>query len=171
MKYTEIPKFTDSGSYTIDIEWSDLQSWIGSKKGTPLDLDPDYQREYVWTEDQEIAYVEYILKGGISGKIIYLNCPSWMKSFNHPLEVVDGKQRLTSVLKFLNNKITAFGIYRKEYEGIIPSHCYFTIKINKLKRRYEILNWYLELNTGGTVHTQEELGRVRNMMKAKLFYV
>jgi hypothetical protein len=37
--------------------------------------------------------------------------------------------------------------------------------VNDLKTREEVLQWYLDLNSGGVVHTEEELNRVREMLE------
>lgn len=38
---------------------------------------------YVWTEEQQIAWLEYHLRGGKSGNTIYLNNPFW-NSYREP---------------------------------------------------------------------------------------
>ena len=42
-----------------------------------------------------------------------------------------------------------------------------TIKfnINNLAYKKDVLKWYLEMNSGGTVHSDSELNRVREMIK------
>jgi hypothetical protein len=37
--------------------------------------------------------------------------------------------------------------------------------VNDLKTREEVLIWYLEMNSGGTPHTKEELDRVKRMLE------
>jgi hypothetical protein len=37
--------------------------------------------------------------------------------------------------------------------------------VNDLKTEAEVLRWYLEINAGGTPHTEEELDKVRKMLK------
>ena len=36
--------------------------------------------------------------------------------------------------------------------------------VNDLKTKKEVLQWYIEMNTGGTPHSQEEILRVKNML-------
>lgn len=43
-----------------------------------LILNPDFQRGHVWTEDQQIAYVEFKLKKGKDPSPILFNHPAWM---------------------------------------------------------------------------------------------
>ena len=87
-----------------------------------------------------------------------------MSSFKGPFYLVDGKQRLQAVRLFLNNKIKAFGYYYNEYEDelhlIGPD---FLINVNDLATREEVLQWYLDLNSGGVVHTEEELNKVKKI--------
>jgi hypothetical protein len=35
------------------------------------------------------------------------------------------------------------------------------------KTRAEVLQWYLDLNTGGVVHTDEEIAKVERMLEAE----
>lgn len=81
---------------------------------------------------------------------------------------VDGLQRLTALLKFLDNELAVFdGYCRSDIEGIDLLLRGITVKvsINNLPTKAAVLQWYLELNSGGTVHTQAELDRVRTMLK------
>ena len=40
----------------------------------------------------------------------------------------------------------------------------FVFKINDLATRKEVLQWYLDLNEGGVMHTEEEINKVRIML-------
>ena len=51
-----------------------------------LQLNPEFQRGHVWTEEQQIAWVEYYLRGGKSGNTIYLNNHSGIASGNLKME-------------------------------------------------------------------------------------
>jgi hypothetical protein len=37
--------------------------------------------------------------------------------------------------------------------------------INDLQYRREVLQWYLDMNTGGTVHSKEEIQRVKHLLE------
>ena len=39
------------------------------------------------------------------------------------------------------------------------------IHINDLQSEKDVLQWYLEMNSGGTPHTQEELDRVKLLLQ------
>src|SRR5271156_3976887 len=117
VRIANIPQFTRDGSYAVDITWRDADEYIAKQvaKSPYLDIDPDFQRAHVWTEAQQIAFVEYGLRGGRSGMTIHLNCVGWMGSFKGPFVLVDGKQRVNAVLRFLRSELPAFGVLYKNY--------------------------------------------------------
>jgi hypothetical protein len=174
--FRDIPQFTREAPYAVDADWGYfIRHWVEGKEfsdDTPLELCPDFQRGHVWTEAQQIAYVEYALRGGKSGRDIYFNCSTWMGDFNTPLQLVDGLQRVTAVRRFMNNEIPAFGTMFKEYGGqlrvLSGNSGSFKVHVNTLKTRAEVLTWYLEMNSGGTPHSQAELDRVMNLLKEEL---
>jgi hypothetical protein len=170
--FDDIPRFTSWGNYQVTQGWvglKDALKEIGGPSG--LDFDPDYQRGHVWSEVQQVRYVEYILRGGRSGRDIMFNAPDQNPHWEgprQPVEVVDGKQRLTAVLRFMANEIPAFGRLCGEYEGRLNrTNIYFNFHINDLMTREEVLQWYLDINSGGVVHTDDELERVRDLLRAE----
>lgn len=169
--YQDIPQFTRWGSYGVDHEWGYLEKAIESYIEQGLQMDPDFQRGHVWTEKQQIEYVEFSLRGGKSGRNILCNSPSWhvsAKTSYDDFVLVDGKQRLNAVLRFLRSEIPAFGTLRKDFTGRLRmTSGSFKWNVNDLQTRAEVLRWYLEINTGGTPHTEAEIDRVRRLLDAE----
>lgn len=154
--YQDIPQIS-SAHYIIDVWLEELPHTIDFyKKWWNLNMSPEYQRWYVWTEEQRIKYVEYFLKWGRSWREIYLNCPRWQRNAEKKMEVVDWKQRLSALLDYLDNKFPAFWHYHKEYSWFMqcPS---LKIHINDLENPKDIVQWYLDMNTGWAIHTEEDL--------------
>lgn len=163
MKYSEIKRLTSIGNYQINVFLRYVKMQLDEYiNDFHLDLNPDFQRGHIWTTEQQVKYVEFLLKGGKTGRIIYFNCPGWHNGRTDDFVVVDGLQRLTALMRFCNNEIKAFGHYEREFEGIADADVIFNV--NNLKTRKEVLQWYLELNSAGTPHTKEELDRVRGML-------
>ena len=160
-KWKDIPQFTRA-RYAVDVGWDYIQDWIDEHN---LEMNPDFQRAHVWTKRQQIAYVEYIMRHGTSGKNIFLNQPGWCSGQRGTLVVVDGKQRLTAALAFMNNEIKAFGSYKKEFDLIDRLTCSFRFNIADLETKAEVLQWYLDFNSGGTQHTDAELHKVRQLLR------
>jgi hypothetical protein len=168
MDFADIPLFPRA-HYEIDVEWRTLQRQLGHyAESFILKLSPDYQREHVWSPAQQVAYVEYVLRGGEVAKNLTFNCVDWdsCKDAHPVIELVDGKQRLQAVLDFLDDRIAIFGgILRSQFTGWMRSHAGFKFRICSLTTRAEVLQLYLNINAGGTPHTEEELNRVRDLLK------
>lgn len=172
-RFKDIPKMTSFGSYQVDVDWVDLKSWIShlhDKNLFDVDLMPDFQRGHVWTANQQSAYVEYKLRGGVGSNILYFNCNGWMHSFKGPFVIVDGLQRLSAVIDFLDDKVLAFGYLFSQFEDQLHycSGQSFKMNVNNLKTRREVLQWYLEMNSGGTPHKSEELSKVVSLLEKEL---
>lgn len=170
MKFSDIPQFlTNKANYSIDVglKYFDetIQNYIDEQG---LILNPDFQRGHVWTQEQQESYMVYLLRGGVSGKDLYFNCPSW---YGKPLTdydefvCVDGLQRITTIRKFMQNKLRVLGFYCNEFEDQ-PRHITTSLKIhiNDLQHKKDVLQWYVEMNEGGTPHTKEEIDRVKQMI-------
>lgn len=167
MKFTDIPQYTRSGNWECDFTIQDFVEWIEKhEKEDGLQLNPDFQRGHVWNEDQQVSYVEFFLCGGTTGRVVYLNHPGWHRNYEGEFVCVDGLQRITAIKRFINNEIKVYGYYFKEYEDKprISTHS-LRINVNDLKTKKEVLQWYLEMNSGGVAHTKEELDKVRLLLE------
>ena len=170
-RFKDIPQFTRSGSYQVNMDIKKMPGWIETEqKEMNLQLNPNFQRGHVWTEGQQIAWLEFFLRGGNSGNVIYFNCPCW----HYPVKdgayndyvCVDGLQRLTAICRFINNEIKVFGSYFKEYEDPrILIRNTMKINVNDLQTEKEVLQWYIDMNSCGTQHSSEEIERVKRMME------
>lgn len=164
----KIDKFVISNGYQTDIAIDRILKYLESLKigGFTLNLSPDFQRNLVWDNQRCIDFLEYFIKGGQSGRILYFNCPAW-DSFNdnedHEIVIVDGQQRLEAFRKFLDNEIKVFGYYFKEIEDTFELG-WIRININNLKTKKEVLKWYLGINAGGVPHTKEDIEKVEKML-------
>lgn len=171
MRWQDIPPLPQ-GNYTVNVPLWGLKDYIDRLRKdcdcppkSTFDLDPEFQRGHVWTEAQQISFMEWLCRGGESGRVILCNQPGWMNTFNGPFQLVDGKQRLTAALRFLDGDLPIFGHYVNEFEntgGFDPS---FIWTVGVFKTQVEVLEWYLSFNSGGTMHTPEELSRVRGLLE------
>lgn len=175
-RFRDIPQFTRQATYAVDIPWGYfVQHYVKEVTEGRLDVNPAFQRGYVWTQAQQVRYVEFILRGGATGRNIYCNDPTWMKirKMDDPNYVlVDGKQRVDAVLSFLNNEFKVFGHFYHEFEDKLSmTGASFRWHVNDLATHEEVLQWYLDLNVGGTVHSDDEINKVREMLARKEQYV
>lgn len=152
-------------------EWEELA-------GRQLDLCPDYQRGYVWTDKQASRFVGHWLEGGETPRILVQryesekNVPPGVEWWTLPAEVIDGQQRLRSIYRWVKGEIKAEisdgrrWAYRDTNEidrfGLDVVLTYVDMP------RAERLAFYVRLNRGGTVHTEEEIQRVREMLAKEM---
>jgi Protein of unknown function DUF262 len=188
MKIKDIPQVIKFPTNGVNVSWVEIENTLKhyEESSLGLELDPDFQRVHVWTENQQKRYVEYKLKGGYGADLILWNCAShggnnWdLYESKDPMakyHLVDGKQRLEAVRKFLRNELQVFGHTLSEFEDSynLPDrelgrrklgyNLDFIFAINILRTRKEMLQWYLDFNSGGTVHSEEEIEKVVRLLK------
>lgn len=172
-RFRDIPQLTQDSSYGVDVGWEEIERHLGRWSDptggmAPVDLDPDFQRNHVWTEAQQIAFIEFKLRGGRGSHELRFNYPGWRTDFRGDFVLVDGKQRLEAVRRFMRNEIPAFGHRFAEYTDRprFPNAA-LRFMVNTLPTRADVLNWYLEINAGGVAHTPEEIARVRALLDAE----
>ena len=162
-------------NYAVDwdlygIEWG-LEHYAESYG---LDLNPDFQRGHVWTMEQRIKFMEYVVKGGKVYAPIIFNSPAFggfTKQKDADLDdtiiIVDGLQRLTTMRMFMANEIAIFGGYKLndfDKPRLITRTNHFRVAVNTLQSRKELLQFYVELNEGHIAHSSEEIDRVKGLI-------
>lgn len=168
MKFQDISQLKQS-HYRINVPLKSLIETLyryeksQEKFGYKFELNPWFQRGHVWTESQQISFIEWLLKGGSTGLDIYFNHPGWQGDYKGDMVCVDGLQRLTACIRFLSDEIPAFGAYYSEYEDQIHSLTGLYFNIGSFSE-IEAVEWYLEMNFTGTPHSENELYRVALMI-------
>lgn len=167
--------------YTVDVEFFQLEAQLERyKQDYGLELNPDFQRGHVWTQEQQIAFCESFVgdRVGVVTRTVTFNCPDFggrSKAKHSDLNgvvCVDGLQRLTALMAYKNGEFKIF----RHYEGGVSAD-FFDFSMYSLRNRLvrfqmlflqtkeEVLKYYLNFNDGGTPHTQEELDRVKGMLQ------
>lgn len=175
MTWFDIRQFTRAANYNINVSWGYLEQALARwAEDYTVEIEPEFQRAHVWSDDQRSRYVEYVLRGGKSSRVLHWNCPDFGvgskdKAFNRTITLVDGLQRLTAVRRFLRGEVRAFGLLCSEFEGKVPAMGYmdFVFAVNDLPTYAEVLEWYIDLNAGGVAHTDDEIARVRTLLEAE----
>jgi len=169
MKYRDIPQAIQEGSWCCNFTIRHFIERIDDWKSEGLEMNPDFQRGHVWTVGQSKRYIEALLEGRVkNANTIYLNNSEFMNSGSRNFYCVDGLQRYNAVKLFYENKLSIYNnIKLDDFEDkhILLRMLLLKINMNTLQTRKEVLQWYLEMNSGGTVHTKEELNRVKKLLK------
>lgn len=168
-----------SAVYSADIHLNSLESFLDTarrdieRQGGIFELIPDFQRGHVWTQEQQVAYIEALIRNR-APTIIQFNCRGWVDSdegdgdipVNH-FQCIDGLQRLTAARKFMAGEFGVFGGYtHTDLKGspFDPSRRRLQFQIHRFAHRVELLQYYIDLNAGGTQHAPAEIERVRALM-------
>ena len=70
-----------------------------------LDFDADYQRSYVWGKQEQQVFLNVLVSGFPIGTVALAKAPDWYTRNPPYIEVVDGKQRLTTLKMLITNEI------------------------------------------------------------------
>jgi hypothetical protein len=147
-----------------------------SREDEGWDLNPVYQRDACWTDLQASRFMGHMLSQGPVPTIFVQrhetekNAPKGSKYWEIPVEVIDGQQRIRAMLKWFEGKIGA-----EMEDGKLVHYAH----LNEIERRglptvqvsyvdlsmEERLKFYIRLNRGGTVHSDDEIQRVREMLE------
>ena len=75
-------------------------------------MNPDYQRDYVWELSDKQLLIDSIFNNIDIGKFafIHLDYKTWNKT-GYAYEILDGKQRLKTIIDFYENRFSYKGIY------------------------------------------------------------
>ena len=133
-------------------------AWVKFKDGTLLIIRPEYQREFVYTIAMQIAVIITLLHNYPIGEIYF------SENQDGSLEVIDGQQRLLSILHFIA------GDFSVEWNGETLYWHNLTEDIKEPLLNYnrmtvyhcngtesEKLGWFKTINIAGAVLTQQEL--------------
>lgn len=175
MDINPVARPSGTSSYRISRVEQQLEEFENSLLGLNpeggLILNPDFQRGHVWSTEQQISFIENFLRGS-ARLVIKLNDLSENKEGDLPSYswiCIDGLQRLTALRDFMGGK---FKIFDEKYGPEIitegPAELKnknWEIELYHFKHRKDILEYYLSFNSGGTVHSPEELNRVRQLLK------
>ena len=172
----DIPYLQES-NYIVDCDFYDLEGLFKryAEDYGSFEENPDFQRGHVWSKDQQVKYVEAFVSNVVSEqqRTITLNCPDFGGGRGVPdsdLEgfvIVDGLQRYTASKDFYSGKFKIFGKY--SYDDLLLSRFSlkrktFKLQVYSYQYKRDVLNHYLMFNSGGVVHTEEEIGRVKKLL-------
>ena len=97
--------------------WSIMEIYQKIDKGD-LILDPEYQRNEVWHISKQISFIESLFMEIMIPPIYVVEIPGTDILEGKKYEVVDGKQRLSTINKFINNQLKLDKRYLEYYSDL-----------------------------------------------------
>lgn len=127
-----------------------------------------YQREYVWSDEDAQKFLDSVFNGKPLGLFVFLRQP-----FPLPEEVMDGKQRLTTFMRFVNNEISYQGYYWSQLSRLDRHRAgdrnvpLLEIDAHRYKQS-DLFKIFLDLNVAGVPQTEAHLSKVEALYKLEL---
>lgn len=118
-----------SGSHSI----SDIRDWQSTGR---LEIQPDFQRKEVWSEAARIMLMDTILRGIPMPKIFV---SSEILDDKTRRTVIDGQQRISAILAFLNDKF----VLAPPYSGVLAGKRFSEIPV---EQRNNFLQYRIDFN-------------------------
>lgn len=119
---------------------------------------PEFQRKNnKWTKKMKIKFIENLLKGVKTELLLFR-----MKE-GDDAQIIDGLQRTTAILDFLDGKIKAFGFSRKDFSNKLNSfaHHNLIIKIYTFNTWKEVGKFYIDMNENIT-HSKADIQKAKD---------
>lgn len=160
--------FSENQDVRLDYYNSTIEGLLLKQYGFGIDFDPDYQRGYVWDETDKELLLDSIFKNIDIGKfvLIHLSDSEWMKR-GLSYEILDGKQRLNTLIEFYENKLAYKGKYyndlsRKD-KRTFNDHQIAVAEVRETDKK-TVLKYFLMLNRTGKTMDESHLTEVENML-------
>ncbi len=131
----EEPESTEPPNIKAKVDTLPIAELVDHAREDELDLNPPYQREYIWSNPDSQKLIESILRGIPLPSIILAKMSGEQK-----LQIVDGKQRLTSILRFVGAHPSAVAfardkndeeLFQKDFRKFAKRHAVTTDDIKK----------------------------------------
>lgn len=142
-------------------------------KYNQVDLNPVYQRDLVWTQEQKEHYLINLFESRASIEPTIVQYYE-EETGNEIYEVLDGKQRLSTLFDFIDNKISVNGLYFKDLHNDDQKFLMnFSVKYRRIMSEKDSgdldiktkLQLFYEINLYGTKMSDEDLERVESLLK------
>ena len=146
-----------------------LDFYLKNEEGN-INLSPEYQRDFVWTLEQKQEYIMALLKSRAEIRPVFIQ---EFDGENEKFEVVDGKQRLSSIFGFINDEFSLEDgtLFSQLSEEDVKKILRFNVEYTRFisfsdKIPYDFkLELFLEINAKGTQMSEEQIKKVQEMAK------
>jgi hypothetical protein len=130
-----------------------------------IDMNPEYQRDYVWSVEDQVCLIDSIFNNrGIGSYILCFN--GYDKDTMY--EILDGKQRCKAIIDYFEDKFAYKGVLYSELSQSDRNHfeniVYPRATVEKPTREQKI-KIFIHVNTTGKHMSPEHLEKVKGMLK------
>ena len=130
-----------------------------------LDLNPLYQRDYVWNLGDKKDLINSIMSNIDIGKFVFIQNDY---SDKYLYEILDGKQRVNALCDYYENLFSWNGYFFNELATRERNHFEnYNVSMATIENitEQQKIRYFLNLNTSGKVMDEGHLSEVRKMLK------
>lgn len=160
---TPKPRISKPDDLRLSYNQTTLECLIHRVYHFGVNFNPSYQRDYVWSAADKEALLESIFTHVDIGKFLF----NYVYADKYGYEIVDGKQRLSTLIEFFEDKITYKGVHYselcKEDRYIFDNYtvCYADLRYAEEK---DVLRYFIRVNTTGRTMSKKHLQEVKNRL-------
>ena len=160
--------FSENQDLRLGYSNSTIESLLRRNYVFGIDFDPDYQRGYVWDVKDKEMLLDSIFKNIDIGKfvLIHISDEEWHKR-GLSYEILDGKQRLSTLIEFYENKLAYKGKYYNDLSGMdkraFTEHQVAVAEVRETDKK-TVLKYFLMLNRTGKSMDESHLLEVEKML-------
>lgn len=147
---------------------STIESLLHHYYNFGINCNPDYQREFVWAEADREYLLDSVFSGVDIGKFTLIRKDD---SEDVLYEILDGKQRLTTLVDFYESRFPYKGLHFHELHPLDQKQflsCPASVGELQNMEHTDILKAFLALNRGGVTMSREHLNQVEEMLEEEL---
>lgn len=144
---------------------STIESLFSYYYGFGIDMNPEYQRDYVWDDSDNESLLDSIFDNIDIGKFVLFRNDDYD---NKGYEIGDGKQRLNALISYYENRYPYRGYY---YNDLSPSdknkirQTNISMAIIDNVTEKQKLKIFLKINKTGKVMDKEHLNKVAKILE------
>lgn len=158
--------FTKNKDVRLYFSNSTVESLIFKYYNFGIDMNPDYQRGYVWDYEDKELLIDSIFNNIDIGKFVLINTEDWQVTDLY-YEILDGKQRLSTMIEFFENRLKYKGKYYNDLsfddQRTFKEHAISVAEVKDCNKK-DVLKYFLMLNRTGKSMDKSQLDKVENML-------
>lgn len=150
----------------LDYSTTGVTSLVHTYHSQGVGMTPEYQRDHVWTNELRMDLIESIFNNIDIGKFVFRDLG--YRESGPMYEIIDGKQRLTTLILFAEGRLTwrgkTFFELNPRDQGHFENFLVQSAKISERVTEAQVLKLFLKLNTGGVAQDPEHLANVQKRL-------
>jgi hypothetical protein len=166
--FNEDHKLIKNNDYFFNYTQRNIEDLFSKKYFFGLEMNPEYQREYVWELSDKVLLIDSIFNNMDIGKFVFIQLKWKHHPLNYAYEILDGKQRVNAICDFFEGRFTYNGLLYKDLSKHERNHFkMFLISVAEIEdiTREQKLQYFLRLNRTGKIMSEDQLNKVRMLLE------